>query len=218
MSTVRINVGRDGISGLIAQADTSIALDSWFESVEDRTYVVKFSDFCAYMATYGREGYSNIPFSRAHKIMEMLTTNQLNMNRADVCEVIDFCYKVLMQDVGRLLIKEACLYVRKDSDWKPFKVEIALPVVLVNYFGITSSVGTDGLENEDRFVDVVPESDFNKLLSHPQVTNMLITRDDITMQDMVQTKGTSLEEILLSGITYLQLHANNIKGRITGGS
>ena len=92
---VKYNVGKQGISSLIAQADTPISLDYWFESVEDRTFVVKFSYYCAYMATFGRDGYSNIPFSRAHKIMEMLTTGQLNMSRADVSEVIDFCYKLL---------------------------------------------------------------------------------------------------------------------------
>ena len=58
------NVGKVGISGLIAQADTPLTLDNWFESSEDRTYIVKFSDYCAYMTTFGRECYSNVPFSR----------------------------------------------------------------------------------------------------------------------------------------------------------
>jgi len=218
MSTVRYNVGKDGISGLIAQADTPIALENWFESVEDRSYVVKFSDYCAYMATYGREGYSNIPFSRAHKVMEMLTQGQLNMSQNEVNEIVSFCYNILMADVGKLLIKEACLYVRRDSDWKPFKVEISLPVVLLNYFGTTSSVGVDTLDEEERFVDVIPESDFNKLISTPQLMNILVNRDDITMQDITQTKGTPLEDILLSGITYLLLCGKNIKGRVTGGT
>jgi len=218
MSTVRYNVGKDGISGLIAQADTPIALENWFESVEDRSYVVKFSDYCAYMATYGREGYSNIPFSRAHKVMEMLTQGQLNMSQNEVNEIVSFCYNILMADVGKLLIKEACLYVRRHSDWKPFKVEISLPVVLLNYFGTTSSVGVDTLDEEERFVDVIPESDFNKLISTPQLMNILVNRDDITMQDITQTKGTPLEDILLSGITYLLLCGKNIKGRVTGGT
>ena len=213
----KYNVGKDGICGLIAQAETPIALENWFEDDENRTYVVKFSDYCAYMATYGRDGYSNIPFSRAHKIMEMLVMNQLEATKKDVCEVIDFCYKVMIEDIGKLLIKEACLYSRNDSDWKPFNIEVSLPIVLLKYFGETDSVGISNLENEEKFVNVVPESNFEKLVSDTQLINMLVSRDDITMQDITQTKGTPLEGILLAGITYLQLGSKNIKGRITGG-
>lgn len=214
---VKYNVGKNGISGLIAQADTPIALDFWFESIEDRTFVVKFSDYCAYMATFGREGYSNIPFSRAHKIMEMLTTGQLNMSRNDVSEVISFCYSIMIKDIGTLLIKEACLYARKDSDWEPFNIAISLPVVLIDYFGKISSVGIKDLTDEDRFVDVVATTDFNEMIHSDELLNMLLNRDDISMQDIMLAKDTKLEEIVIAGIMYLEMYKKKIKGRVTGG-
>lgn len=217
MGIVRYNIGRDGMCSLIAQADTPITLAEWFESDADRSYVVKFSDYCAYISTYGREGFDNLPFARAHRIMEMLTIGKLNIGREEVDDIILSSYKVMIKDIGKLLIKEACLYARNDSDWKPFNIEVSLPVVLLDYFGKTSSVGVDTIVNERRFVDVTPESQFNKLVETPQLMNFLIGRDDITMKDIVSTKDTPMERLLLSGITYLLLHDNNIKGRVIGG-
>ena len=217
MDLVRYDVGRDGICSLIAQADTPITMAEWFESDVDRSYIVKFSDYCAYISTYGREGYNSLPFARAHRIMEMLTVDKLNIGREEVDNIITSSYKVMMKDIGNLLIKEACLYSRKDSDWTPFNIEISLPIVLIDYFGKTSSVGVDNIINEKKFVDVVPESKFNKLVETPQLMNFLIGRDDITMKDIVSTKDTQMEKILLSGITYLLLHDSNVKGRVIGG-
>ena len=122
--SLRINVGKNGINGLIAQADTQLTLDNWFESSDERTFIIKFSDYCAYLATYGRENCDTIQFSQAYKIMEMLTKGDVKLTRDEVNKIVTACYCSMLRDIGVLLIKESCLYARKDSDWKEFNIEV----------------------------------------------------------------------------------------------
>lgn len=208
------NVGKVGISGLIAQADTPLTLDNWFESSEDRTFIVKFSDYCAYMTTFGREGYSNIPFSRTHKVMEMLSVGQTDIDKDDALAVITDCYCTMIRDIGTLLIKESGLFARKDSDWKEFDIDVSLPVVFIDYFGIEDKISLDEVKSCEQFVDLTVLDSFDNLIKSDVLLNMLINRDDITLQDLMLTKGTPLEYILRKGITYLELSEKGIKGRV----
>ena len=124
----KINVGVNGVSGLVAQVDSPLVLSEWFESNESRVFVVKFSDYCAYMATYGRSGYNNLLFARAHRIIECIVQDNLDITKKDADEVLSACFYSLIKDVGCLLLKAVSLYSRGDSDWKCFNIEISMPL------------------------------------------------------------------------------------------
>lgn len=210
------NVGIAGISGFITQVDTPLTLANWFESDEDRQYVIKYSDYCAYSGTYGRDGYNLTPFTRAHKILEKLTMNDLTIDKKDVNEVITSTYCALLRDVGILLLKEAGLYCRDDSNWKPFDIAISIPLVLKNYFGTLECVTFEGAKGRTEMVDIGNMLTFDELIKESVVLDVLMNREDISLQDILSTKGTPIENLVVKGITYLLLSKENIKGRVVG--
>lgn len=213
---IMINLGKNGMCGLIAQADTTITLSDWFESAVDRVFVAKFADYCAYMAMHGREGYSNTEFSMAHKIMEMLTVGELSITYEEALKVINSCYSVFIRDIGTLLIKEACLFARHDSDWCEFSIHVSLPVVLTKYFGMVNVIGYENVSDVREFVNLTLASEFDTLIKKDSLIDLLISRDDISMSDVTLTKGTQLATLLSAGVAYLEMSNRNIKGRVVG--
>lgn len=211
-----INVGVNGISGLVAQVDSQLTLSSWFESCEDRTFVVKFADYCKYMATYGRDGYSPLLFNRAYRIIEKLCQNQLEINKSDANEVITDCYCAMMYDIGVLLIKEVGLYSREDSDWSEFNIRISLPIALKDYFGELYLNCIADAKGHDEFFEVNTLESFKMLSQSQYLLDVILSREDISLQDILKSEGTKLEYLAREGMTYLTLSKNKIKARIVG--
>ena len=208
------DVGRNGISGFVAQVDTPITLDSWFESNAERTYVVKFSDYCEYLATYGRDGYNSLLYSQSYKLMQKLQAGKLDMKKQEAEDIITLSYCTYIHDVGIMLLKEAGLYSRNDSDWTPFDIAVSLPVALKDALGYTSVPAILDSVEYTGFVEVLLDTDFDSVILNPILLDELINREDISLQDILNTRGTPLEQLVLKGMQYLTLSRKSIKGRV----
>ena len=209
-----INVGLAGMSSLIAQATTALTLKEWFESDDDRTYVVAFAEYCDYMQSTNREGYSSAPFSRTYKLLQQLSAGKPIDALANI-DSINESYVLMMRDIGMLLIKEASLYARGESDWRPFNIKISLPNVLINALGIKDIADVKACEDETvSFVNYTPALDFNSVETSKELLAFVVNREDFSMRDVFKTKGTAYESLVINGVAYLTLATMGVKGRI----
>ena len=90
--------------------------------------------------------------------------------------------------------------------------------MLKKYFGHVKSVGVRSISKDaEEFFDIIPSMSYIDATKSMELCNLLILRDDISMQDVTLTRNTSLEKILIAGVTYLELSKRGIKGRVIGG-
>ena len=208
------NISTKAIGGFLAQVDSPLALDAWFESSEERRYVIKFSDYCNYLTIYDRDGYSNPIFSQSSGIMKKITTGTLDMKLYDAEKTITESYCCFIRDIGLMLLKEAGLYVRKDSDWTHFDIAVSIPIVLKEAFGCTQVPAVVSSQDYKGFVEVPLDKDFDAAVKSMELLNEIVNRSDISLQDLIMTKDTPLEPLVLKGVQYLTLSKMMIKGRV----
>lgn len=207
----RYNIGVDGISGFIAQVDTSLVLSSWFEFNEEREYIIKFHEYCLYMMQHGRSGHESAPYSRMFKMIQLLEKGELKVSREDLYSLVADTYCDMMYDVGIMLIKSGALLHGNDVRWKRFNIVISLPKKLIDAIG--TGVYTEA-ENGDLFYDVLALPKFDEAVRSKHLLNMLQGREDFCLQDILKVRGSEYEDIIVSGIMYMTMSKNRIKCRI----
>lgn len=213
----KTNIGVDGVHEMIVQATTPITLGTWFEADEERSYVIKFSDYCQYaiQKKVKNKGNSSI-FVSASNIITGLQGGVTSYDKIEVNKVVTECYSELLGVVGMLLIKAAVLYSGEDSSgWMPFTIDISLPVKLKDFLGESIFTSIEDSVNRTEFFKVMKLQDLTTLVDKCESTllSMMAEREDFCFKDILNV-NERCSNIAKLGIEYLILSKNKIKGRM----
>ena len=212
----RFNIGVEGVSEMIAQAYSMAVLSNWFESKEERTFVVKLTDYYLYLINHGykrtlEESEGN---RKAYEVISGLEKNNISLERQEIDEIITKSYCPLMNIVGNLLMKQGALLFNNKVGYVKFNIEIAIPEVLKEFIGYRICGSIDATEDVSSFVELNKLDSFHFLVNDKAVISAICDRKDFSMKRLLSTEFTDFEDVVKSGMSYIILSSRSIKGKV----
>lgn len=211
------DVSLDSMSGFVAQVDSVLTLSDWFESNEDRAYVIPFHIYCKYISKHERSNFDSSLFDKTYLIIERLLSNDYRMDKDGANRIISEAYEYYTRDIGFMLLKSASLYSCCDVLWRPFNIITSIPVILKEYFGYSLIDSIDSIDTQDiGFFELSLIDSFDNLINDDVLLDMLSYRKDFSLKHLIVANETSLGILVRKGLTYLKFSSKKIKGRIGG--
>ena len=212
----RFDIGVDGVSELIAQAHSMAALSSWFESTEERTFVVKLADYYMYMLKHGTNSQNgNYEINKkAYCVLSDLIKGKCMLDDENVDEIITSSFCPLMVTVGSLLVKQGALLCDSNIGYKQFNIEIAIPKILIEHIGSCMYDSIQSIDNTHSFAMLYKLNDFQYLANNDHIIDMVFKRKDYSYKKILATEFTQYENIVKSGMSYIIMGKSLIKGKV----
>lgn len=215
----RFDIGSDGISELIAQAYSMSVLSNWFESVEQRTFVVKLTDYYLYMINHGIYN-TDIEYEvnkKAYSVLVDLLKEKSALKESEIDDIVTKSFCQLMDIVGNVLVKEGVLLNKGDVDYQPFNIEIAIPKILLDKLGYCFHSSINDISDKVSFAQLEKLDDFQYLAESKYVVNAVYSRKEYSYKDLLETEFTEYETIVKIGMSYIIMGKEMIKGKVVCG-